>query len=172
MSSQDNILFLLSRFNLFIVYLFLTISYWSDINVRLKRLKAGFCRWPRNSHRSHSLFDSAFTAMSTSTVAKYNEDLLPEYTPLSWYVVFKTNVFPWYPLLSWRSWKEIRAAIPPRFFIRDTRRGLLYFARDLILAAIFWTLATFIDPCFKAAATKEILTPIGAEVSRWAAWCI
>lgn len=79
-----------------------------------------------------------------------------------------------YPLalLSWRSLKEIRDVIPPKFFVKDTRRGLLFFARDITLAAIAWTLATFIDPCFKADATHKILTPIGAEVIRWAAWCV
>jgi len=92
--------------------------------------------------------------MGTSTIAKYNEDALPEYTPMPW------------------SLKEIKAAIPPQFFVRDTRRGLLYLARDLILAAIAWTLATFIDPCLKADATKELLSPIGAEVARWLAWCV
>ncbi|KAF8173116.1 hypothetical protein BJ912DRAFT_992797 [Pholiota molesta] len=68
------------------------------------------------------------------------------------------------------SLKEIRAAIPAEFFIRDTRRGLLYLARDLLLAATAWTLATYIDPYFQSAATKEALGPIGAEVGRWAAW--
>ncbi|KAF8817641.1 hypothetical protein BYT27DRAFT_7074151 [Phlegmacium glaucopus] len=92
--------------------------------------------------------------MGTSTIEKYNEDALPAYTPMRW------------------SLKEIRAAIPPEFFVRDTRLGLLYFCRDVIMAVIVWTLATFIDPYFKAADTKELLTPIGAEVSRWVAWCI
>lgn len=69
-----------------------------------------------------------------------------------------------------RSLKEIRAAIPAELFIRDTRRGLLYLARDLLMAATAWTLATYIDPYFQSAATKEALGPIGAEVGRWAAW--
>ena len=75
-------------------------------------------------------------------------------------------------LFSFRSLKAIRDTIPPKFFVRDTRRGLSFFSRDIILAAIAWTLATFIDPYFKADATQKILTPIGAEVSRWAAWCV
>lgn len=92
--------------------------------------------------------------MDTSTLAKYNEDVLPAYKPMPW------------------SLKAIRDAIPPQFFVRDTRRGLLFFSRDVILAAIAWTLATFIDPCFKADATKKFFTPIGAELARWAAWCV
>ncbi|KAF9030617.1 fatty acid desaturase-domain-containing protein [Panaeolus papilionaceus] len=90
---------------------------------------------------------------STET-KKYNEDALPEYTPMPW------------------SLKEIRAAIPAEMFVRDTRKGLLYFARDVLCAAIAWKSATYIDPYFTSAASKELLTPIGAEVARWASWCV
>lgn len=71
-----------------------------------------------------------------------------------------------------RSLKEIRAAIPAEYFVRDTARGLSYFARDVLLAATAWTCATYIDPYFQQAATKELLTPVGAEVARWAAWLV
>ncbi|KAF9030618.1 fatty acid desaturase-domain-containing protein [Panaeolus papilionaceus] len=90
---------------------------------------------------------------STET-KKYNEDALPEYTPMPW------------------SLKEIRAAIPAEMFVRDTRKGLLYFARDVLCAAIAWKSATYIDPYFTSAASKDLLTPIGAEVARWASWCV
>ncbi|KAG6811249.1 hypothetical protein H0H92_008367 [Tricholoma furcatifolium] len=90
--------------------------------------------------------------MGAATVDKYSEDALPAYTPMPW------------------SLKEIRAAIPSQYFVRDTRRGLLYFARDVLMAAVAWSLATAIDPYFKQSATKELLTPIGAEVARWATW--
>ncbi|KAG6890245.1 hypothetical protein C0992_002773 [Termitomyces sp. T32_za158] len=69
------------------------------------------------------------------------------------------------------SLKEIRDAIPPRLFVRDTVRGLMYLARDLLLAAAAWSLATYIDPLFKQAQIVELLTPVGAEIARWAAWC-
>ncbi|KAG6835280.1 hypothetical protein H0H93_003167, partial [Arthromyces matolae] len=75
----------------------------------------------------------------------YSEDALPAYTPMPW------------------SLKEIRAAIPAKYFVRDTGRGLLYFARDVLLAAVAWSLATLIDPYFKQSATRELLTPVGAE---------
>ena len=75
-------------------------------------------------------------------------------------------------LLSSRSLNEIRAAVPDEFFIRDIRRSLLYFSRDVILAASVWRLAILIDPYFMATPTKELFTPIGAEVIRWAAWCV
>ncbi|KJA16239.1 hypothetical protein HYPSUDRAFT_47552 [Hypholoma sublateritium FD-334 SS-4] len=83
---------------------------------------------------------------------EYNENELPAYTPMQW------------PL------KEIRAAIPPELFVRNTRHGLLYLSRDILMAATAWTLATLIDPYFQSEATRKILTPTGAEVSRWAAW--
>lgn len=70
----------------------------------------------------------------------------------------------------YRSLKEIRAAIPSEFFVRDTRRGLLYLARDILCAGTAWTLASFIDPYFKSDAARETLTPVGAELARWASW--
>ncbi|KAF8220193.1 hypothetical protein L208DRAFT_1382738 [Tricholoma matsutake] len=87
-----------------------------------------------------------------TAVEKYSEDALPAYTPMPW------------------SLKEIRAAIPPEFFIRDTRLGLAYLARDILMAAAAWSLATFIDPFFKQSVMRESLTPVGAEIGRWAAW--
>jgi omega-6 fatty acid desaturase (delta-12 desaturase) len=84
----------------------------------------------------------------------YNEDNLPTFTPMSW------------------SQKEIRAAIPPQLFVRDTLRGLRYLARDLILAAACWYAATYIDPYFKGEEVRQLLTPVGAETARWGAWCL
>ncbi|KZS96677.1 linoleoyl phosphatidylcholine delta-12 acetylenase [Sistotremastrum niveocremeum HHB9708] len=89
--------------------------------------------------------------MATKT-AKYNEEELPAYTPMPW------------------SLSEIRAAIPARFFVRDTKRGLAFLARDLVLAAVFWYAATFIDPFFQSAEVRESATFVGAELLRWAAW--
>ncbi|KAK7449305.1 hypothetical protein VKT23_013448 [Stygiomarasmius scandens] len=92
--------------------------------------------------------------MNSETMTAYNEDTLPAFTPMPW------------------SLKEIRSAIPNRLFVRDTFRGLRYLARDFILAAGLWYAATFIDPCFKSSEVAAILTPVGAEFSRWAMWCI
>lgn len=69
-----------------------------------------------------------------------------------------------------RSLKEIRDAIPARLFKRDTARGLRYFARDIFMAAALWTAATRIDPYFAKAEVSRRLTPIGAEIARWAVW--
>lgn len=71
-----------------------------------------------------------------------------------------------------RSLKEIRAAIPPHLFARDTTRGLLFFTRDLLMAAIAWSLASYIDPYFKGVAVRQLLTPFGAEIARWSAWLV
>lgn len=38
------------------------------------------------------------------------------------------------------------------------------------MAAVAWSLATAIDPYFKESATRQLLTPLGAEFARWAAW--
>lgn len=38
------------------------------------------------------------------------------------------------------------------------------------MAAVVWSLATYIDPYFKSAATQEAFGTLGAEVGRWAAW--
>ncbi|KAF7440171.1 hypothetical protein PC9H_000515 [Pleurotus ostreatus] len=84
----------------------------------------------------------------------YREDDLPAFTPMPW------------------SLKEIRAAIPPHLFARDTTRGLLYFTRDLLMAAIAWSLASYIDPYFKGVAVRQLLTPFGAEIARWSAWLV
>ncbi|KAG5341109.1 hypothetical protein C0989_011562 [Termitomyces sp. Mn162] len=90
--------------------------------------------------------------MGVLNADNYSEDALPAFTPMSW------------------SLKEIKAAIPRKYFVRDTQRGLLYFARDVLMAVVAWSLATFIDPYFKQTVTSELLTPTGAEVMRWAAW--
>ncbi|KAJ7701504.1 hypothetical protein B0H17DRAFT_924666 [Mycena rosella] len=82
----------------------------------------------------------------------YNEENLPEYTPMKW------------------SLKEIRAAIPARLFKRNTGRGLLYLARDLLVVAGLWALASQIDGTFTAPSFQKLLSPGGAQVAKWAAW--
>jgi hypothetical protein len=71
-----------------------------------------------------------------------------------------------------RTLQEIRAAIPSRLFVRHTTRGLLYLARDLLMAAALWKAATCIDPSFKHPRAIFLLTPLGAECIRWSAWSI
>lgn len=113
-----------------------------------------------------------------TAVEKYSEDALPAYTPMPWYekplpsfsFLVHTLIILTFRASRNRSLKEIRAAIPPEFFIRDTRLGLAYLARDILMAAAAWSLATFIDPFFKQSVMRESLTPVGAEIGRWAAW--
>lgn len=58
---------------------------------------------------------------------------------------------------------EIRAAIPPQLFVRDIHVGLYYVARDILLAAMAWFLATKIDDFFQQSIMRETLTTVGAE---------
>jgi len=74
-----------------------------------------------------------------------------------------------------RTLKEIRDAIPGEFFVRDTRRGLLYFARDVLMAVIAWNLATHIDPTFAKISkhgNKLMGSELVVEVARWITWSV
>jgi hypothetical protein len=71
-----------------------------------------------------------------------------------------------------RSLIEIRGAIPAHLFKRVTIRSLLYLLRDLIMAAILWRVATYIDPFFHRWDVQVKITDHLAELGRWAAWCI
>ncbi|KAG7093068.1 hypothetical protein E1B28_009360 [Marasmius oreades] len=82
----------------------------------------------------------------------YDEKDLPVFTPMSW------------------SLKEIRAAIPPHLFARDTTLGLQYLLRDIVLATLLWHLATNIDLIPKNPAIVQTITPLGVELLRWSAW--
>jgi len=69
-----------------------------------------------------------------------------------------------------RTLREIRAAIPPHLFIRDTSRGLFYLARDVFMAVAIWSLVSLFDTYFQRVAIRELLTPAGAELFRWFVW--
>ncbi|KAG6885731.1 hypothetical protein C0993_010558 [Termitomyces sp. T159_Od127] len=90
--------------------------------------------------------------MAAPTIETYSEKTLPAFTPMSW------------------SLKEIRAAIPRKYFVRNMSRGLSYFARDLLMAIMIWSLAATIDPYFQRQETQDFLTPLGSELARWVAW--
>ena len=71
-----------------------------------------------------------------------------------------------------RSIEDVRRAIPPRLFERDTKRGLAYLARDLLMAAIVWYLGMYIDViCVSNPATGR-LGYILSEAARWGLWCV
>ncbi|KAI0718558.1 fatty acid desaturase-domain-containing protein [Cerioporus squamosus] len=95
---------------------------------------------------------SARDTGNTSTA--YSEDDLPEFNPMPWKL------------------QEIRAAIPPHLFVRDTKRGLAWLALDLLMAAVCWKLALYIDPSFKSPAAIRLLSPLGASIARWACWAV
>ncbi|KAI0768231.1 linoleoyl phosphatidylcholine delta-12 acetylenase [Trametes elegans] len=90
----------------------------------------------------------------TEKPEKYSEDELPEYSPMPWKI------------------QDIRAAIPDRLFVRDTKRGLAWLGLDLAMAACCWKLALHIDPTFVSRTTVERLTVPGAEAARWACWLL
>ncbi|CDO78053.1 hypothetical protein BN946_scf184616.g2 [Trametes cinnabarina] len=82
------------------------------------------------------------------------ENNLPEFTPMPWKL------------------REIRAAIPDRLFVRDTRRGLAWLSLDLLMAACCWEAALFIDPTFSSRVAVQRLSPLGAEMARWTCWLL
>ncbi|KAL6302048.1 fatty acid desaturase-domain-containing protein [Sparassis latifolia] len=86
----------------------------------------------------------------------YAEGALPTFTPIPWYV----------------SLNEIRAAIPQHLFTRQTWRGLLYVARDLIMAAFFLRSALRIDSFYGGEHVVEHLTVVGAQIARLMTWLL
>ena len=51
--------------------------------------------------------------------------------------------------------------------MRDTRRGLLWLAIDLVMAAVVWNIGLYIDPTFRDREVVKMLSPMGAEAARW-----
>ncbi|KAF9003034.1 fatty acid desaturase-domain-containing protein [Cyathus striatus] len=92
--------------------------------------------------------------MGSAASEKHSDENLPIYRPMPWTL------------------KEIRASIPSKYFVKDTRKGLLYLSRDILMAVVAWSLATTIDPYFKTKELRFFLTPIGAEICRWMSWSI
>ncbi|KAF9556707.1 hypothetical protein CPC08DRAFT_765085 [Agrocybe pediades] len=68
--------------------------------------------------------------------------------------------------------KDINSRIPPHLHEPSTSLSLLYFARDVAFVALFWTLATKIDPMFRLAVESGMLSPWAAMLGKWASWCI
>lgn len=71
-----------------------------------------------------------------------------------------------------RSMKQIRDAIPPHLFIKDTRRGLLYFARDLTMAAFAWKAMMLTEACLTSEDVRQALSPFVAKFSLYAMWLV
>lgn len=55
--------------------------------------------------------------------------------------------------------QQIRYAIPPDLFTRDTRRGLLYFARDLSMAAFAWKAIMYAEAYLTSGYVRQTLSP-------------
>lgn len=62
--------------------------------------------------------------------------------------------------------------MPPHLFVRRATTGILYLARDILMATMAWLLATYIDPVFKSDFVIITMTPQGAEFARWCSWSI
>ncbi|KAI0319483.1 fatty acid desaturase-domain-containing protein [Amylostereum chailletii] len=74
--------------------------------------------------------------------------------------------------LNW-SMKDIRAAIPPQLFVRDTRRAFSYFVRDTATVSAFWWLATWIDsPELQRVAETYDIGPSGHLAIRYTLWLL
>lgn len=97
---------------------------------------------------------STVTAIKATCAGEYNVDAPPSFAPMSW------------------SMREIRSIMPPHLFVRRATTGILYLARDILMATMAWLLATYIDPVFKSDFVIITLTPQGAEFARWCSWSI
>ncbi|KAF8633792.1 hypothetical protein AX15_001262 [Amanita polypyramis BW_CC] len=84
----------------------------------------------------------------------YSEEDLPPFVPFNW------------------SLRQIRDAIPSRLFTKDTRRGLLYFARDLSMAAFAWKAITHTELYLTSEEVRQKWSPFIAEFARWAMWFV
>ncbi|KAK2467517.1 hypothetical protein APHAL10511_000372 [Amanita phalloides] len=82
----------------------------------------------------------------------YSDENLPLFTPFNWSV------------------KQIRDTIPPRLFIRDTKRGLLYVARDLSMAAFAWRAMFLADDFLMNEVVRQKWSPYVSELVRCALW--
>jgi hypothetical protein len=102
----------------------------------------------------------------------YSEVALPEFSPLTVYVMLIVLLALAKFDIVCRPLNEIRRAIPPHLLKRDTIRSILYLLRDLTMATIAWRVATYIDPCFHCTGVRGVLTGPLAELGRWGAWCI
>jgi len=82
------------------------------------------------------------------------EEDLPQFTPMAW------------------SMKEIKEAIPPHLFVRDTRRGLLYFARDLSMAIFALKAMQSFELYLSNGPLIQTWPPVAMSLVKWAMWLI
>ena len=71
-----------------------------------------------------------------------------------------------------RSLSEIRAAIPPHLFIRDTRRAMGYFARDATMAAAALVLAAHTQQILASPFVVDHLGHSTAKLLQAFAWLV
>jgi len=73
--------------------------------------------------------------------------------------------------LSW-TLGEIRDAIPPPLFIRNTRKALAYAGRDYAMAALWWTMVWYFETLLSSTMAETYLGTYGAFTMKWVSWCI
>ncbi|KAG7095520.1 hypothetical protein E1B28_006258 [Marasmius oreades] len=65
---------------------------------------------------------------------------------------------------------DLHAAVPKHLFEKDTFKGLLYVARDVICAVIIYKLGWFIEPISHSLVAHYGLPQIVGTVFKWSAW--
>lgn len=101
----------------------------------------------------------------------YSEEALPPFMPFDWYVGCWYLSTP-FDVKVTSSMQQIRYAIPPDLFTRDTRRGLLYFARDLAMAAFAWKAMMYAEACLTSGYARQTLSSSVAVFLLCAMWLV
>ena len=116
------------------------------------RFKSRICMCPHRLALISTLSHSVMTATPKSGLLSSEVE---EYAPLTWSI------------------NEIRAAIPKRLFERQLGRATLYLTRDLVVASVFWYLATWIDSPELARTVMNYGVPaVALPFIRWPLWLV
>jgi hypothetical protein len=99
-------------------------------------------------------------------------EVVRDFVPLPWLVTYKYIFLDreLMILVTHRSLKEIRDQIPARLFRKDTRRSLLYFGRDLILAATIFAIMYNVNNQLLKVEATSYYEQVAISAARWTAW--
>ncbi|KAK7062766.1 hypothetical protein VNI00_000255 [Paramarasmius palmivorus] len=67
---------------------------------------------------------------------------------------------------------ELRAVIPQALFEKNTLKGLLYVARDVICAVLVYKLGVLIDPTTALLISRFGVSPLISIVFKWTSWAV
>ncbi len=116
---------------------------------------------------------SAKSQVEEAAAQAHSEQHLPDFSPMPWYASFQPQSLKIADADgACRKLQEIRSAIPPHLFVRDTKKGLAWLGRDLLMAAACWQLALYIDPASESRVAVHLLSPFGAAAARWTCWLL